>query len=182
MSTEQDTEAVVAKAPTITYTLVGTEIIRTDKDGPLHVANLSKIGGKLTLALIEEHARFRPAIVRHLNENELTPEAIILAGSETAAEKENARTDIPPMPKKSRVHGDKTPEVVEWYRKYKPNEYAARYGIIGPGTVMKERKVLDNDGKPHTELYEVDATIAQRKTHLTEKSEANTSGDQEYKD
>lgn len=178
-----DIEATpTTKGPSVVYTMESGKITRTDKDSSTHVATLSTIGGKRTLVLIEEHANFRPAVVRWLNENEMPPEAIILEGSESAAAKENARTDIPKCPPRSRVHGDKTPEVVEWYRKYKPAEYAARYGIIGPGRVRRERKVLDDDGRPKTEFYEVDATIARRKIHLTEKPEADASSNDGYVD
>ena len=91
------------------------------------------------------------------------------------------------MPKKSMRLGDKTPEVVDWYRKYKPEEYRARYGIKGEGTVTKTRKVLNQKtGLPETEVYEADAIIADRKIHTTEKVEANEvtlgGAESEYKD
>lgn len=37
----------------------------------------------------------------------------------------------PPRPKKNKHEGDKTPEVVEWYMTYRPNEFATRYGVLG---------------------------------------------------
>lgn len=175
MSTKNTEDAVVGKAPAIDYNLTEGKVTRTDKDGTLHVANFTEDG---KLVLIEEHAKFRPAIVRFLNDNDLKITAVVLEGDENAKPKAN----IPPMPKKSMRLGDKTPEVVEWYRKYHPEEYKARYGIKGPGEVTKSRKVLDDKGRPVTELYKVDATISERKTHLTEKPEANDSGESEYKD
>lgn len=48
---------------------------------------------------------------------------------------------IPPRPKKTKAAGDKTPAVVEWYRRYKPNEFKTRYGVIGtytgPGLILE---------------------------------------------
>jgi hypothetical protein len=172
---------VADKAPVIDYNLAedGT-ITRTDKDSTITVATLKEDN---TLVIAPEWLKFRAPIVRFLNEDVgRTPSAVYTEGDEPSP-KAKAR-DIPPMPKKSMRLGDKTPEVVEWYKRYKPEEYRALYGIIGEGTVTKARKVLNpKTGIPETEIYEAEAIIATRKTHLTEKPEANKSiGDSEYSD
>lgn len=153
-------------------------ITRTDKDSTLHVANYD--AKTKTLAFIsEETLKFRPPTVGFLNRKDLDIAHIIL--KDVGADKVD-ETAIPPMPKKSMMHGDKTPAVVEWFRKYKPKEYAARYGVQGPGTVTKYRKE-ENPKKPGTFTtvpYEQDAIISTRKTHLTEKPEANVAGNSEY--
>lgn len=38
----------------------------------------------------------------------------------------NAKSSIPKCPEKDE-RGDKTPAVVEWYKKYKPAEYKRKY-------------------------------------------------------
>jgi hypothetical protein len=158
-------------APSIVYSVSDDgQVIRTDKDGAVHVATLKE--GNV-LVLLEAWEKLRPAIVRHLNANGKTPTAIYREGDEPEAK---AKREIPPMPPKDWLMGDKTPAVVEWYRKYKPEEYRARYGILGNGTVTKYRKVPNARGELTTEAYETDAVISRRKTHLTEKSEANESG------
>lgn len=168
-----------AKMPQIDYELhADGRVTRTDKDSTLHVADYD--GKTKTLAFIsEETLKFRPPTVGFLNRKDLDIAHIIL--KEVGADRVD-EANIPPMPKKSMVHGDKTPAVVEWYRKYKPKEYAARYGVQGPGTVTKYRRV-ENEKKPGTfitEPYEQEAIISTRKTHLTEKPEANVAGNSEY--
>jgi len=166
MSTEKAVKPV-EKPPVIEYAIADDgQVTRTDKDGTIHVATLLD-GGKLVL--VEQWTKFRPAVVRWLNENGNAPTSIVIEGDESAKVKEN----IPPMPKKEMRFGDKTPAVVEWYRKYKPAEYKARYGIKGEGTVTKTRKVLNaTTGIPESQQYEVEATIAERKIIGTEKVEA----------
>jgi len=173
---------VVEKAPVIDYNIAedGT-ITRTDKDSTITVATLKEDNA---LVLVPEWVKFRAPIVRFLNEDAgRSPSAVYTEGDEPSP-KAKAR-DIPPMPKMSMRLGDKTPEVMEWFKKYKPEEYRARYGIQGEGTVTKSRKVLNpKTGIPETEIYDAEATIALRKTHLTEKVEANqqASGESEYSD
>lgn len=170
-----------AKMPEIDYVLhQDGRITRKDKDSTLHVANYD--AKTKTLAFLsEETLKFRPPTVGFLNRKDIEIDHIILkeVGADNVDE-----ANIPPKPKKSMVHGDKTPALVEWYRKYYPKEYAARYGVQGPGTVTKYRKV-ENEKKPGTfitEPYEEDAIISTRKTHLTEKPEANVAGNSEYTD
>lgn len=170
-----------AKMPEIDYTLhPDGRVTRKDKDSTLHVANYD--AKTRTLSFIsEETLKFRPPTVGFLNRKDIEIDHIVLkeVGADVVDE-----ANIPPKPKKSMVHGDKTPALVEWYRKYFPKEYAARYGVQGPGTVTKYRKV-ENEKKPGTfvtEAYEEDAIISTRKTHLTEKPEANVSGNSEYTD
>jgi hypothetical protein len=170
------------KPPAIDYQLLEDgSITRTDKDGTITVAIL-KDG---ILSISEQWSNFRAPVVRWLNEAGNTPKSIVMQGDEEAVAKA-AKRDIPPMPKKSMRLGDKTPEVVAWYKKYHPAEYKARYGIRGPGTVTKTRKVMDPvTGLPTTEVYEQEAVIADRKIAGTEKLEANNAtmgGDSGYSD
>ena len=85
---------------------------------------------------------------------------------------------VPPRPKKNKHEGDKTPAVVEWYFKYKPNEFATRYGVLGvySGPVIVRTPlwvprpvdgVLEYRGDPKEEKTVSNAVVALRKTHLT---------------
>jgi hypothetical protein len=166
------------KAPDIIYAM-GAEgaVTRTDKDSTIIVANVREDGA---LILVPEWQKFRPAVVRWLNAQDKAPTAIYVEGDEPAPGK--PQRQIPPMPKKDLRLGDKTPEVVEWYRRYKPEEFRARYGVVGNGTVTKWRKQPNDKGEMVSVSYEVDATIAARKTHLTERVEANEAQVNEYEE
>lgn len=172
MSTDKE-----EKAPLIEYALDERGIItRTDKTDTITVAVLKKDSA---LVLKPEWAKFRPAIVRWLNENDKAPTAVYLEGDEPSDKKVN----IPPMPRKNPRLGDKTPAVVEWFKRYHTEQYRARYGIKGPGTVTKHRQEINPEtGQTQKVPYEVEATIAVRKTHLTEKLDANDAAlvDDEY--
>jgi hypothetical protein len=158
------------KAPEIVYAFgEDGQITRTDKDSTIQVATL-KDGN--VLVLVPEWQKFRPAVVRWLNAQDKTPSAIYLDGDEP--DPKAKKKDIPPAPKKDPRFGDKTPAFVEWMKRYKPEEYRALYGIKGTGTVTKYREEFDpKQGGRIRVPYEVEATIALRKTHLTEKVEAN---------
>ena len=82
-------------------------------------------------------------------------------------------TTIPPPPPKNKRDGDKTKEYVEWLKQWKPEEFESRYGIKGPGSVTKFRKVPHPEirGRFSREPYSKPALIAVRKTHLTEKAD-----------
>lgn len=177
-STDKTTEAPKPpqhKPPLLEYKMAEDTgaITRTDANGTIHVATYRATDK--TLVLVEEWENFRPAVVRWLNENDMPPARIIRESDDTPTPKAAAPARvIPPMPKKNPRLGDKTPAVVDWYKRYKPEEYRARYGIIGPGMVTKTRKVLDPEtGKTVTQAYEVEAVIAHRKIPGTEKLEAN---------
>lgn len=177
------TPAEPAKMPQIDYTMDAKgKITRTDKDGVIHVADYD--AKKKTLAFVsEETLRFRPPTVNYLNAQEPPIEIDHIILRDVGADKVD-EASIPPKPKKSMVHGDKTPALVEWYRKYFPKEYAVRYGVKGPGQVTKYRKV-ENPKKPgtfETVAYQEDCIISSRKTHLTEKPEADTQTSAEYTD
>ena len=164
---------IVSQAPRIEYALNATtgEITRTDKDSTIVVATY-KDG---VVHIVKEWEKFRSSTIRWLNAEELEVKTILMEGDTPDEPKAN----IPKAPKMDPRFGDKTPAYVEWLRKYKPKEFRARYGIKGDGTVLKSRKVSDGNGGLTTETYEVHATLARRKIHLTEKVEAAVDSDDE---
>lgn len=86
---------------------------------------------------------------------------------------------IPPPPLMNKRDGDKTKAYVEWMKRYKPEEYEERYGIIGQGTVTKFNRVPHPEipGRYHREPYQKPALLARRKIHLTEKPDQQGDGD-----
>jgi hypothetical protein len=174
MKTSEGSQAAAVIAPSmpdIRYEMDAKgQITRTDKDSTLHVATYHA-DTKALLFTEEKALKFRVPVIRFLNENGLKKES---EGMEGAPVDKPAK-DIPKRPKMDLALGDKTPAVVEWYRKYKPEEYKVRYGIRGPGTVTKiVRYEQDQKTGKKRPVYEtVEATIATRKIHTTEKVEAN---------
>lgn len=164
-----------SKAPQIDYNMTEAgEITRTDKDSTIVIGRYDR--ETKVVRIVPEWAKFRPAMIRFLNAEEIAIESILLEGDKPDSV---PAAGIPPRPKMTVEAGDKTPAVVEWYRKYKPAEYKARYGIVGEGTITKHRKEKNEKGETISVPFEVDATLAHRKTHLTEKIEAGGNPDEE---
>jgi len=158
--------------PDISYKLAPDtgEITRTDKDSTSVIAVLDAKSGHVEFAS-HEFLKFRSPLLRFLNEEGVTYKTIGVKGGG----RDKPDEDEPPCPKTTIEAGDKTPAVVEWFKKYRPKEYAVRYGIRGPGEVQVFAG-FDTNPKTgeKTARYETkQAIIADRKTHLTEKPEAN---------
>lgn len=76
-------------------------------------------------------------------------------------------SNVPPPPNTKRL-GDKTPEYAEWLLRYKPEEFAAKYGVLRIGRVKRSKPVIDPETqKIVTSRYEEVGVISRRKTHLT---------------
>lgn len=163
MSKKEETKingALPSEAPRIDYRIDGNDIVRSDKDGEQVVATI-KSG---VVRLVPEYVTYRRQIVGYLNGEGMEVKSVIMDGDDV-----DDVSNIPPAPKKNPRLGDKTPAYVEWVKKYKPSEFKARYGIVGQGTVKKQRTFIDPEtGEKKAEHYDVEATIAYRKTHLTE--------------
>ncbi len=118
---------------------------------------------------------YKSGVITFLSENEMLVRAF--QRGDIAADKPLTKA-IPPRPKKTRHEGDKTPAVVEWYHKYRYNEFCTRYGYLGKYTGMTiteqpqwEPRPVDGlpeyRGAPRVEKSVVDAMVATRKTHMT---------------
>jgi hypothetical protein len=70
--------------------------------------------------------------------------------------------------------GDKTPAFVDHLLRYEPAEFARRYGVMREDVVQQVEITEDpNTFERKKRVREVDAVIARRKTHLTEKPKLN---------
>ncbi len=111
-----------------------------------------------------------------LDNKGMTAEAVEEAKKARAIYKDDVafaeKTGCPPPPMKNPQYGDKTPAFVDWLKKYRPDQFAIRFGVRGTGKVP----VLKTN--PDTGIDEVvgyrEAEFATRKTHLTEKVETST--------
>lgn len=110
-----------------------------------------------------------------LDNKGMTKEAVEAAEKARAIYKDDVdfatRNGCPPPPAKNPQFGDKTPAFVDWLKKYRPDEFTARYGVKG------KAKVPVIKTNPETGIDEVtgyrEADMAIRRTHLTEKIETN---------
>lgn len=118
---------------------------------------------------------FKTGVVTFLADNEMLIRGFQRGDMEPDPEPTKA---IPDRPKKNKFEGDKTKEVVDWYFKYKPNEFATRYGVIGKytGTVLILKpiweprpvdRVPEYRGEQKWEIEVTNVLVATRKTHLT---------------
>lgn len=139
----------------------------------------------------EEARKFHVRIAQYLKQNGIEFSNVFVRSPGTAPKVEpplqknpidfvDPSENIPPPPMRNKRDGDKTPAYVEWLQRYKPDEFNERYGIIGPGSVTKYKKVPHKEiaGRYHREPYQKKALLGRRKTHLTEKPDAQ--GEQTY--
>ena len=73
----------------------------------------------------------------------------------------------PPEPVRTR-YGDKDSGYVSWLLRYYPAEFARKYGVVGMGTILETRTIVDNvNHTTRKAKVPVEGVISQRKTHLT---------------
>lgn len=119
---------------------------------------------------------YKLGVITFLAENELLIKSFQLG--DLKADEPISSKKIPPRPKKTPKEGDKTPAVVEWYLKYRFNEFCARYGYRGKytGRVVSleplweprpNDKVLEYRGQEKVSQEVRDALVTDRKTHLS---------------
>jgi len=176
MSESKTTESNLPQSK-VNYTFDETtrEITRSDLNG---AEVLARLEGKSIVWKDAKLRKFHAPVIRFLNDEGLKFEDWRVEGAATDAAIDPA--SIPPAPKKDPRFGDKTPEFVEWLKKYKPNDYNNRYGIIGPGSVKRSEATVDSRGRPAVRRWtENGVTLARRKNHLTELKDGNDQEDGE---
>lgn len=165
------------------FTPVRFEITRTDKDS---TSSIAFIENELLEFVSDEMTKFRVPTLRFLNDQNVPYRQIAVKGKK----KDKIKEDEPPCPIPAPSSpgkagydayveylrdGDKYAPIVEWFKRYRPEEYKVRYGIIGPGEVQKLEGYDTNQktGEKTPRYRTEDALIATRKIHHTEKQEAN---------
>lgn len=119
---------------------------------------------------------YKLGVITFLAENELLIKSYQLADIKPDAPLGNKKE--PARPKKTPKEGDKTPAVVEWYLKYRWNEFCARYGYRGKysGVVVSLEplweprpgdRVPEYRGQEKVKQTVHDALVTDRKTHLS---------------
>jgi hypothetical protein len=145
-------------------------ITRTDKDSTTVIAVYEKDTATVVFES-KELLKFRSPTLQFLNDEQVPYKALAMKGAKRDVVDDST---IPPAPKQTIEAGDKTPAFVEWMKRYKPEEYAIRYGIRGEGEIQQVHYTKnEKTGKREAHVTTKTAMIADRKTHLTEKPEAN---------
>jgi hypothetical protein len=119
---------------------------------------------------------FKESVITFLAENELLVKSFQRADVEP--DKPLHDKSVPQRPRKTNHEGDKTPAVIDWYYKFRPNEFKTRYGYLGTysGVVrfqLPQWEPRPVDGIPEyrgTRWETKDVTnvmVTLRKTHLS---------------
>lgn len=110
-----------AKAKPIVYSVETDRVFRDDGVDKESVARYDSQKG--IVEMLPGKHNYRVAVIRHLNDKGFKYSTVGKIGMDTD------RSKAPPKPKKSRLQGEKTPEVVEWYARYFPEEFLAKYSV-----------------------------------------------------
>lgn len=149
----------------------GNEIIED-----IVVANYAVKTKTLTFATAQARRLYYEPAITFLAMNEMTVRHFQRA--DLKADKPMDAKDIPPRPKKMDVNGDKTAAIVDWYLKYRWNEFCTRYGYLGTYTglvrylypVWVKRPgdgLLEYRGTEKREREVENAIVTTQKTHRT---------------
>lgn len=141
---------------------------RIPPDGVAEQVSTIDEGGNVTY-LNEAAKRRAPAIMRHyrtigraVSGTSLAEVAVVTVPAVMP------ETAIPPRPAMDPRFGDKTPALVEWLRRYAPEEFKERFGVIGEGE-YQVRERLAGKTRINTITSTKRGLLARRKTHLTNK-------------
>lgn len=78
------------------------------------------------LQMLKGQTAHRPALEAFLG-HDSPPEETTSSPNPPISQSPNPSSPIPPCPPMTAAAGDKTPAVIEWYFKYKPEEAAVKY-------------------------------------------------------
>jgi hypothetical protein len=157
------------------------DVVQNKKGKATVLANYDSEVGHLEFASEQADSSFRAQITRAILEDSdgVTTGNRIASYGIKGREADEIRKNEPAKPKASKMLGDKTPEVVEWYFKWRPQEAYARYGVKlkngEPITAHCKRKEQGLAENPATGLIEMidkhieekKGIIATRATHMT---------------
>lgn len=158
----------------ITYELVGDDIHKRQGESDKVVAKYIASTKTLTFPNSATQRWNSDGVNAFLATNELLVQNIL---RDDLPKDPPTTKAIPPRPKKG-ADGDKTVEVVDWYYQYKPNQFKARYKVIGTYTgkvrliesiyiARPGDGILEYRGERKIEKQVNNVILAERKTHLT---------------
>jgi hypothetical protein len=109
------------RKPGVEYSVEGDRIFRDDGLNKEVVARYDSNRG--IVEMLPDKLSYRVAVIRHLNDKGRKYTTVGKIGMDTD------RSKAPPKPKKSRIEGEKTAAVVEWYAKHFKEEFLAKYSV-----------------------------------------------------
>lgn len=155
------------------YVMFGDgRIQRVDYDNGGEAIDVAVLENGILTYASEDTKRYHAPVAAFLNENSIKFDRYVVQGATTISEvRAGSTVTIPAPPPKNKRDGDKTPEYVEWFKEYYPEEFEKKYGVIGKGSVKKHKRIPHPEivGRETTVEIEVPALLSTRKTHLTEK-------------
>lgn len=159
------------------------EVVENSKGGrKIVLATYDKADGFCEFVSVTFDKKFREQVTRAITENvsgEKSNNAISEYGIK-GRERDKPKPNEPACPKPQRLLGDKTPEIVSWYFKWRPQAAYVRYGVEldqneNPIEVHGRRDELRYKENPKTGGVEETlvttekevAYLARRSTHMT---------------
>ncbi len=169
-------------------------VVQNRKGKPMLLAIYTPEDGHLQFESPAIDEKFRTQVQRAVLENtegELTGNKITSYGMK-GRPRDKANPNEPPKPKQDKNLGDKTQKVVDWYWKYRRQEFYVRYGVLLDGrgepvtaNCRRVEKRIETDpnsglvGQKEYVIEKEDGIIATRATHLTFTRAEVVGGDQE---
>jgi hypothetical protein len=156
------------------------DVVQNKKGKATVLANYDSEVGHLEFTSESADANFRPHVSRAILEDSdgVTTGNRIASYGIKGREADEIRKNEPPKPKQNWL-GDKTPAIVEWYFKWRPQEAYARYGVklkngvpVTAHCKRKEQGLGENETTGLVEMIDKpieqkEGIIATRGTHMT---------------
>lgn len=143
----------------VVYSVEKGRIFRDDGHNKESVALYEENTG--IVEMLPEKRQYRVAVIRHLNDKGHKYETTGKIGMDID------RSKAPPKPKKSRIQGEKTPAVVEWYAKYFKEEFLEKYAV----RELQVRTGYRTEEKIHIDKRSGDRVIVEEKIPVYQRIE-----------
>ncbi len=144
----------------VEYTLEKTKkkdiqhIMRNEKNNKEAVALYEEKTG--IVEVLPGKDKYKQACLTFLNNNSKKFKEVCKIGTDL---EDLESGDIPSMPKKSRIQGQKTPALVDWYARYHPKIFLSKYGALQLQERVRidehEREMRDASGKETIETVKI---------------------------
>jgi len=183
--------STVEQKPTIELLDDGDVVFNNKRGRPTKIGTFDNDTGHLEFESEEKDKMHRELTIRYIQfeQDGQTPTNMQIKSFGIKGRARDVEADnIPPMPKSKDGLGDKSPKVVEWFFKWKPQEAYARYGVrldkSGNPILAKVKRFVktwgevyvDDKGRPLqeptqgeivTDASREEGMIARRATHMT---------------